>query len=71
MYGKVSLVNKIPQKGVVSEEGLRHEYREGCIFRGGLVGVIQGGIQPIYLHLPCLSLICFQGIVQWQQCYDL
>ena len=26
MHGKVSLENKIPQKGVVSEEGLRHEY---------------------------------------------
>ena len=22
---------------------LRHEYRGGCIFRGGWVGVIQGG----------------------------
>ena len=26
MYGKESLENKIPQKGVVSEEVLRHEY---------------------------------------------
>ena len=39
MYGKESLENKIPQKGVVSEEGLRHEYtsvlsheyKGGCI----------------------------------------
>ena len=51
MYGKESLENEILQKGVVSEEGLRHEYmtvlrheyRGGCIFRGGVVGVIQGG----------------------------
>ena len=26
MHGKDSLENKITQKGVVSEEGLRHEY---------------------------------------------
>ena len=38
----MSVENKIPQKGVVSEEGavtnmtvLCHEYRGGCIFRGG------------------------------------
>ena len=50
MYGKESLENKIPQKGVVSEKDcvtnmtvLRHEYRGGCIFREGWVGVIQGG----------------------------
>ena len=30
MHGKESLENKIPQKGVISEEGLRHKY-ESCI----------------------------------------
>ena len=28
LYGKGSLENKIPQKGVGSEEGLCHEYEE-------------------------------------------
>ena len=51
MYGKESLENEIPKKGVVSDcvmnmTVLRNEYKGGCILEknwGRGVGVIQGG----------------------------
>ena len=51
MYGKKSFENKIPQKGVESEEYdclmnrtvLRHKYKDGCILTFHFVGSEGGG----------------------------